>query len=70
MGAYETKVYRNVFEQLGKTPEEIEKKIQDAAHTFFTAARRSGSTIRWEKIWGIWRIPGTMMPERKGCPTA
>ena len=35
MGAYETKVYRNVFEQLGKTPEEIERKIQDAAHTFF-----------------------------------
>ena len=35
MGAYETKVYRNVFAQLGKTPEEIEKKIQDAAHTFF-----------------------------------
>lgn len=35
MGAYESKVYRNVFEQIGKTPEEIEKKIRDAAHTFF-----------------------------------
>ena len=65
MGAYETKVYRNVFEQLGKTPEEIERKIQDAAHTFFTAARRRGSTMRPVRIWRTWRIRETMMPGQR-----
>ena len=27
--------YRNIFKEIGKTDEEIEKKIKDAVHTFF-----------------------------------
>lgn len=35
MGAFDTKEYRNVFAEIGKTKEEIEKKIKDAVSVFF-----------------------------------
>ena len=34
-GAYETKQYRNVFEECGYTREEIEKRVQDTFQTIF-----------------------------------
>lgn len=39
MGAYETGIYRNVFAQIGKSPEEIDRKIDDAMRTFFYGSR-------------------------------
>lgn len=35
MGAFHTGEYRNLFAEIGKSPEEIQKKIDDAVHTFF-----------------------------------
>lgn len=35
MGAYETGVYRNLFAEIGKSREEIQKKIKDSVETFF-----------------------------------
>lgn len=35
MGAFETGVYRNIFAELGKTQEEIQRKIDEAVGTFF-----------------------------------
>lgn len=35
MRAYDTGKYRNVFEEIGKTTEEIQEKIEDAVNTFF-----------------------------------
>ena len=35
MGAFHTGVYRNFFAEMGKSEAEIQKKISDAAETFF-----------------------------------
>ena len=35
MGAYETGIYRNVFKEIGKTDEEIQKKLKEVVDTFF-----------------------------------
>lgn len=35
MAAFETKEYRNIFAEIGKTQEEIDKKIKDAVDVFF-----------------------------------
>ena len=35
MSAFDTKEYRNIFAEIGKSKEEIEKKIQDAVNVFF-----------------------------------
>ena len=35
MSAFGTGKYRNVFAEIGKSGEEIQKKIKDAVHTFF-----------------------------------
>ena len=35
MAAFETKNYRNIFAEIGKSEEEIQKKIKDAVNVFF-----------------------------------
>jgi len=35
MAAFETKEYRNIFAEIGKSKEEIDKKIKDAVNVFF-----------------------------------
>ena len=35
MSAYQTGRYRNVFEELGKSREEIQRKLEESIHTFF-----------------------------------
>lgn len=35
MSAYQTGKYRNVFEELGKSREEIQRKLKESIHTFF-----------------------------------
>lgn len=35
MGAYQTGKYRNVFGELGKSREEIQRKLEESIHTFF-----------------------------------
>ncbi len=35
MAAFETKEYRNIFAEIGKSQEEIDKKIKDAVNVFF-----------------------------------
>ena len=35
MAAFETKTYRNVFKEIGKTDAEIEKRLKDVVDTFF-----------------------------------
>jgi len=35
MAAFDTKEYRNIFAEIGKSQEEIEKKIKDAVNVFF-----------------------------------
>ena len=35
MAAFETKEYRNIFAEIGKNKEEIDKKIKDAVNVFF-----------------------------------
>ena len=66
-GAYETKQYRNVFEECGYTREEIEKRVQDTFQTIFYGSEEE--RFYHEAIWDIWRIPAIMMFVRKECPT-
>ena len=35
MGAFGTGIYRNVFAEIGKSQEEIDRKLREAADTFF-----------------------------------
>lgn len=67
MRAFYTGNYRNIFAEIGKSEEEIQKKIEDTVHTFFTEVKMSAYTMKQKMVWGILRIPEIMMPERKGC---
>ena len=59
-GAYETKQYRNVFEECGYTREEIEKRVQDTFQTIFYGSEEE----RFYHEAGV-----DMMFVRKECPT-
>lgn len=70
MGAYHTGEYRSLFEKIGKSREETQKKLEAIVHTFFTEVRRNAFIMKPAAAWDILRIPGTMMSGPRACPMA
>ena len=68
MAEVQQKQYRNMLLEAGFSQEQIKAKIDSAVKTFFTEARKRGSTMRQMETLDILWTPATLMHAPRECP--